>query len=177
MGLYIAYVQGLFTILSENTDPDEPIQQHASDGVSGAARMIISSILELVEEDPFRRIGPQETARRASELLSGYRAGALVVMADNILLGILSERDIVARLVAKGLSPEETQVTDIMTPNPDTITAEDSLAHAYQKMLDNKYRHLPVMEDGAVIGLIAIRNIPAEYRLMAERWAEKSKIE
>jgi len=134
--------------------------------------MIIHAILQLIERDPFRFVAPEATVREACELLVGYRAGALPVIEGGALVGIISERDVIARLVVKGLSADTTPVSAIMTANPQTVTAADSLAHAYQTMLDGRFRHLPVMDGETVIGVISMRDIPAQYQLMVERWNE-----
>jgi CBS domain-containing protein len=83
--------------------------------------------------------------------------GAVLVYDDEGLCGILTERDVL-RAVADGID-ESTLVRDRMTPNPETLDADDTTQHAAVLMIHGGFRHLPVVEQGKVVGVLSIRDL------------------
>jgi CBS domain-containing protein len=83
--------------------------------------------------------------------------GAVIVLAGGKLDGILTERDLM-KAVAAGYS-EDARVSDWMTRHPETIDADDTTAHAASLMIHGGFRHLPVLEDGQVAGIVSIRDL------------------
>jgi CBS domain-containing protein len=83
--------------------------------------------------------------------------GAVLVFDDGDLAGILTERDVL-RAVADGLD-DETLVRDRMTANPETLDADDTTEHAAVLMIHGGFRHLPVIEQGKVVGVLSIRDL------------------
>jgi CBS domain-containing protein len=83
--------------------------------------------------------------------------GAVLVFDDDGLCGILTERDVL-RAVADGID-ERTLVRDRMTTNPETLDADDTTEHAAVLMIHGGFRHLPVVEQGAVVGVLSIRDL------------------
>jgi CBS domain-containing protein len=139
--------------------------------------MIILSVGELAGRRPLVGIAGEATVTEACRRLHEQRIGALAVLDGDGLAGILSERDVISRVIAAGRDPAATLVREAMTPDPRTIDHEGSLADALQAMLDGHFRHLPVTRDGAVIGMISMRDIPTEYRLLRERYEDARKVE
>jgi CBS domain-containing protein len=90
------------------------------------------------------------------------------------LVGILTERDIVFRAVAAGLTLDTAPVTEAMTHDPVTVTLDDAISDALAAKLGDAFRHLPVMDAGQVVGLLSYRDIPPEYLMMYERFREMS---
>jgi CBS domain-containing protein len=92
-------------------------------------------------------------------------------MTGEHLEGILTEQDVVRRVVADQRNPGTVALADVMTINPDTITPDDLALTGLQMMEDGCYRHLPVIEKGRVVGLISRADFPGEDRteLEAER--------
>lgn len=86
--------------------------------------------------------------------------GALVVMESDSLVGILSERDVVRRCVVQHLDPEKTLVAQVMTSDPSYVGSSTPPAEALNNMLDGGFRHLPIVDDSVVVGMISIRDIP-----------------
>ena len=97
----------------------------------------------------------------AKKMLSAHIAALVVLDETNLLIGIVTERDITYRLVAKGLDPVDTKVSAIMTKNPDTLSPDDSAGDALNLMQSRNYRHLPVAEDGKCLGVVSIRDLYA----------------
>ena len=137
--------------------------------------MIIRSIDAILSGRRFHVIVPDATVRQACTQLDAANVGALAVLDGGRLAGVLSERDVIRRCLAKGRHTDFTKVTDIMTANPVTIDAGAPLAEAMGAMITGAFRHLPVMCNGAPIGMLSMRDIPTEYRLMFERFQEYSQ--
>ena len=134
--------------------------------------MIIRSIREVIAGRKLEGVAPDATVRAACRVLVAADAGALAVMEGDRLVGILGEHDVIEKCVAGGRRTDETRVADIMTRDPVLIDAERSLADALELMTGRGIRHLPVIAAGRVVGILSMRDIPTEYRLMAERFAE-----
>lgn len=105
-------------------------------------------------------IKPDATVSEASQILSSRRIGALVVSPDGKRVsGILSERDVVRELGRSGSGCLSGKVSAYMTGKISTCRNEDSVDEIMHKMTDGRFRHMPVMEDGAMIGLISIGDV------------------
>jgi CBS domain-containing protein len=99
--------------------------------------------------------------REASVIMTEHRKGLLVMDADDELVGIITPKDILNRVIAAGKSPDITAVSSVMTPNPDCVTAELTLLDALREMYEHKYLHLPVRDEasGRVIGLVDVMEL------------------
>jgi CBS domain-containing protein len=111
-------------------------------------------------------IDAQATLRDAARALRLAEVGTLVIMDDAEIAGILSERDII-RALAEGVSPDVGRVADVMTRDPRYLTLGDHVATAVEIMLDAGIRHLPVIEEGELIGIVSIRDLAASMATMA----------
>jgi len=98
------------------------------------------------------------TVREASKLMKSKHYGAVLVTEGDELLGIFTERDAVYRVIAAGRDPDATQLTDVMTKEPKTITSDKTFGHAMLIMHEGKFRHVPVIEDGKLVGMVSSRN-------------------
>ena len=105
-------------------------------------------------------ISPDTSLSHAVNILLEYDIGAvLVVDRQGSLLGILSERDFLLKHDSASLFEENRSVAEFMTRRPETIQQTDSLAFALHKMDCGGYRHLPVMHEGLLIGMISVRDL------------------
>jgi CBS domain-containing protein len=105
-------------------------------------------------------IEPNATVAQAAKVLSERRIGAVVVTgADRRVVGILSERDIVRALGAQGAQVLETAVADMMTRKVVTCTQQDTLAELMEQMTQGKFRHVPVVDQGQLVGIISIGDV------------------
>ena len=105
-------------------------------------------------------ITPEESAALAARLLSRHDLGSLPVCAQNgALLGIVTDRDIVTRCVAAGEDPSRVPVQDIMSRAPVTIAPGDDVRDAARQMAAGQIRRLPVVEDGAVVGMVSLGDL------------------
>lgn len=118
------------------------------------------------------RLSPCDTAEAALAVMEGSGIGAVAVCEDGVLVGILTERDVIRNWRILLDRPQEATVGDLMTPDPVTIRSSDSIAAALQRMRQSGHRHLPVMRAGRVVGILSAGDIPAGDRLKFERFAE-----
>jgi CBS domain-containing protein len=119
-------------------------------------------------EDPVSALRPRKpvtvaataTVRDAIQTMLAHNLGAVLVVGDDgKLAGILSERDLLKKVAVLPDPYEELHVEDVMTPNPETVTATDSLAFALHKMDIGGYRHMPILADGRPSGVISVRDM------------------
>jgi CBS domain-containing protein len=101
---------------------------------------------------------PQTTVLKAAEMMAKKQVGAVLVVDNEHLVGIFTERDAVFRVIARGLEPTSTVLADVMTRDPKTIAPEKPYGLAMTLMHESGFRHLPVIEDGKPIGIISSRN-------------------
>ena len=99
------------------------------------------------------------TVYEALKVMGEKNIGALLVMEDDRLKGIISERDYARKIVLKGKSSNDTLVKEIMTENVITVLPEDDIEKCMGVMSGRKIRHLPVMKDDKVLGVISITDV------------------
>ena len=104
-------------------------------------------------------IAPNATVFDAIQLMADKNVGALPVVENGRLAGIVSERDYTRKVILKGKSSKETPVRDIMTQELITAGAGDSVTECLRVMTEKRIRHLPVMEGSKMIGLISIGDL------------------
>ena len=95
----------------------------------------------------------------AIQFMADKNIGAVLVIKDDRLLGILSERDYTRRVVLKGKLPKQTPVAEIMSTGLVTVTQNDTVDECMRIMTEKRVRHLPVVEGGRVVGVISIGNL------------------
>ncbi len=136
--------------------------------------MSVRTIRELLGERPLQSVSPDTPLSDAARLMASRGVGAVAVLDGDRLAGVLSERDIVFRAVARDLPPAETTAGAVMTADPVTVGADEAISDALAAKLGDAFRHLPVLEDGRILGLLSYRDVPAEYLMMFERFKEMS---
>lgn len=95
----------------------------------------------------------------ALQLMMEKNISALLIIDDHKLLGIFTERDYARKIILHGKSSADTRMKDVMTPNPITVLPDDSIELCMQIMTDRHIRHLPVMQDDVVLGMISIGDV------------------
>ena len=110
-------------------------------------------------------IAPTANLAAAVQLLAERRIGAIVVTGpDDRVAGILSERDIVRTLAARGPAALDDNVAAVMTRKVTTCTQADTVASIMEQMTEGKFRHLPVVDQGRLVGIISIGDV-VKYRI------------
>jgi CBS domain-containing protein len=102
-------------------------------------------------------VSPGEPLQEVAQRMVDRDVGAVLVMEGSELSGILTERDVL-RAVAAGVH-DDTLVADWMTRDPDTMTPDDTTQHAAVLMIHGGFRHMPLVEGGAVVGMLSIRDL------------------
>lgn len=123
---------------------------------------------DVVESQPLSTLSPEDTVIDAVTLMRDRRIGAILVTNDQALVGIITERDIVFRVVAATRDPETTRIAEVMTTDPDAVAPGADVMTALERMQSGGYRHLPVVDGGALVGIVSIRDIYASVRAELE---------
>ena len=95
----------------------------------------------------------------ALEIMNNYNISAILISDDNQIKGIFTERDYARKVVLKGKSSKEVSISEVMTPNPITITPADTIDHCMKLMTDKHIRHLPVVENNELAGMVSIGDV------------------
>jgi CBS domain-containing protein len=104
-------------------------------------------------------IAPNATVFEAIKLMSDKNIGSLLVMSEGQLSGIFTERDYARKIALAGKSSRETLVRDIMPREVFTVSPDDSVEECMKTMTEKRIRHLPVLENGNVVGIISIGDL------------------
>ncbi|MBC8258923.1 MAG: CBS domain-containing protein [SAR324 cluster bacterium] len=97
----------------------------------------------------------------AARTMRDNKVGAVMVLDNGVLVGIFTERDLMSRVVADGLDPENVMVSEVMTSSIATVPLETPIREAANLMSQNRIRHLPVLQDGQLVGVISAGDILA----------------
>lgn len=101
----------------------------------------------------------ETSVRAAAVAMANAKVGAILVVDDKGLLsGLFTERDILNRVVAKGLDPDKTLLSEVMSVNLQTATPDKLLDHALHMMFEGGFRHVPVVDNGRPVGMVSARN-------------------
>jgi CBS domain-containing protein len=119
----------------------------------------VRNILEKKNTTVVFSVPPTATVFSAIELMSEKNIGGVVVIENGNLVGIFTERDYARKLILKGKSSRDTPIGELMTKNLITVTPESTIQEAMQLMSNKKIRHLPVLEDGKLCGIISISDV------------------
>ena len=118
-------------------------------------------------------VSPDATVFDAIKLMSERGVGALLVMQDDQLTGVISERDYTRKVILKGRSSTSTTVQEIMTSNIITLAPDNNIDQCMALMNENQIRHLPIVENGRVMGVVTImdviKNILSEKEFIIEQ--------
>jgi CBS domain-containing protein len=125
--------------------------------------MTVRAILDLKGRDVVI-IAPEKSLAEAAELLSKHKIGALVVVAGGKIGGILSERDIVKAVSNGGIEALKGKIADKMTSTVVTCGLHDTMASLMNRMTAGRFRHVPVVEDGKLAGIVSIGDV-VKHRL------------
>lgn len=115
--------------------------------------------LLLAKGNKVHAISPEATVFEALERMAAHDVGALMVMQDDQLVGIFSERDYARKIILMGRISKDTRVGEVMTSDLITVTPETTVADCMNLMTDHRMRHLPVLEDGKLVGVISIGDV------------------
>ncbi len=125
-------------------------------------------IPDVVHEQNVLSLGPEATVAEACVAMKRRHVGSVLVIDQERLCGIFTERDVVNRVVAEGLDPRKTVLAIVMTRNPDSIAPNSSPIEALRMMHDRGYRHLPVIAEERVVGIVSRRDFLGDEKMQLE---------
>ena len=124
----------------------------------------------IIEKQDLYSVSPEMSVTDAARYMAERRVGAVSVQENDHLVGIISERDLMTKVVAEGRDPKTTLVRDVMSHRLVYGVPGDSYASCIEKMLTHGCRHLPIMNEGKIVGMVSIRDL---YRVDASEKAEE----
>jgi CBS domain-containing protein len=119
----------------------------------------MKQIAELIEGRPLIHAESSDKVRMVAQKMSDRNIGAVAVLEGGKLVGVFSERDLMTRVVAPGLNPDDTSVSMVMTKNLVVADPIEDVSDAVQKMHSLGCRHLPVVDGGNLLGMISLRDL------------------
>ncbi len=116
------------------------------------------SIRMIIQDQEVVTVSAATSVLEAAQLMKKHAVGAVLVVEDDRLVGIFTERDALFRVVADGRNVQQTQLSEVMTRSPQTLQPEKSFADALHIMHAGGFRHVPVVENGRPVGMISARD-------------------
>jgi CBS domain-containing protein len=124
---------------------------------------------DVIRDQDIISFAPEAMVRTAVRAMAEHHVGAILVTDGTALKGIFSERDLTTRVVAPGLDPDTTTLSAVMSANPDTLPPDARAIEALDLMRQHNYRHLPVVEDDRLVGIVSIRDLYAAVHAQMEQ--------
>jgi CBS domain-containing protein len=123
----------------------------------------MAHVYDLVKDRRVYSIEADKTVLEAARFMMEHNIGAVPVTRAGELVGIFSERDIMNRVVAAGRLPGTTKVSEVMTPNPKTVNSQETVDNCLFLMREFGFRHILIMDDQRLKGLVSLRDILLKY--------------
>ncbi|MDA1097693.1 MAG: CBS domain-containing protein [Proteobacteria bacterium] len=120
--------------------------------------MVRKLIPDIVSEQDIFELPCDATVRDATQGMAERNVNSVLITKDSRLIGIFTGTDLVKKVVAAGLNPDLTVLSDVMTRDPETASPGFDAIEALHRMQDGQFRHLPVVEDGRLVGILSRRD-------------------
>jgi len=119
----------------------------------------MKQISEIIQDKPLFHASLSDDVRTVARNMTDKNIGAVAILDGDKLVGMFTERDLMTRVVAQDLDPSKTSVATVMTRELATASPEDGIADCLEKMHALKCRHLPVVTNGKLTGMISLRDL------------------
>lgn len=120
--------------------------------------MFSQRIREVMQGEQLLTMGPRTSVTEASRQMANRKLSAVVVVDQDAVVGIFTERDAVFRVIAQDRDPRATCLDQVMTPQPVTLEPDKTFGHALALMHEHGIRHVPVVEQGRAVGIVTARD-------------------
>jgi CBS domain-containing protein len=120
--------------------------------------MLSERVKNVMERKRILMASPKTSILQAAKLMARKKVSAVLVVEDELLVGIFTERDAVFRVIARGMDVQTTFLADVMTPSPQTVEPDQTFGYALMLMHENGFRHVPVVAEGKPVGIVSSRN-------------------
>ena len=134
----------------------------------------MTTLRELVKDRRLYAVESTRTVLEAARYMMEHNVGAVPVLRDGDLTGILSERDIMNRVVALGRTPGTTAVSEVMTPKPRAVAADETIEECLFIMREFGFRHLPIVDGKELKGLVSLRDVLMHQAAEMERQTRRT---
>ena len=134
----------------------------------------MTTLREVVKDRKIYSIDAGRTVLEAARFMMEHNIGALPVLRNGELAGIVSERDIMNRVVAVGRTPGTTEIAEVMTANPRSVPADETIEECLFIMHEFGFRHLPIVEGKELKGLVSLRDILMRQAGDLQRQSQKA---
>jgi CBS domain-containing protein len=134
----------------------------------------MTTLRQLVKDRRLYSVKDSNTVLEAARYMMEYNIGAVPVLRDGDLAGILSERDIMNRVVAVGRTPGTTAVSEVMTPNPRAVAADETIDECLFIMREFGFRHLPVVDGKDLKGVFSLRDVLMQQSAELQRESRRA---
>lgn len=129
-------------------------------------KVAISTLLAEKEFSEIFSINPEASVLDAVKEMNRRQVGSMLILDEGKIVGIFTERDVLRRVVVEGLAPAATPVSEVMTKEVDTFPPDLSVDEAMAHMTAKRHRHIPVVEDDRILGMVSIGDVT--------RWLSKT---
>jgi len=134
----------------------------------------MATLRDLVKDRKVYSIDAARTVLEAARFMMEHNIGALPVLRNGDLVGIVSERDIMNRVVAVGRTPGTTVISEVMTANPRSVPADETIEECLFIMREFGFRHLPIVDGKDLKGLVSLRDILMRRAAEIERQMQQA---
>jgi CBS domain-containing protein len=131
-------------------------------------------VYDLVKDSKIYSVEADRTVLEAARFMMEHKIGAVPVLRNGELVGIFSERDIMNRVVAVGRTPGTTAVSEVMTPNPRAVAADETIDECLFIMREFGFRHLPVVDGKDLKGVVSLRDVLMHQSAELQREARRA---
>lgn len=132
------------------------------------------TLRELIKDRKIHSIDANRSVLEAARFMMEHNIGALPVLRNGELAGIVSERDIMNRVVAVGRTPGHTAVSEVMTPKPRAVQVDESIEECLFIMHEFGFRHLPIVEGRELKGLVSLRDLVQQQAAELKRQSQRA---
>ena len=120
--------------------------------------MLSMRVRDVMKRETLLTVPPDISVARAAKLMAKRKVGAVMVVDGQSLVGLFTERDVLLRVIARDRDARTTPVSEVMTTTPKSIDPERSFGYALMMMHENGFRHVPVVENGKLVGIVSMRD-------------------